>query len=199
LRLSNSSPKKSLQKHLARNYKYIHFGLVQVEIKLLTKEGLNTSILDILRDARFHNFQESLLNSIKSSLCSGPVSFDCYSNLTISLKDKNILQSMLLQIKTHNYHMLEGSILVALIFKIDYKNTFLTRVMLREDSNQSFWKEKFIAGLPILLGEKVRNKIKAAFTTKTIPYDQLTYGELVSFTKKKKVLRSVRISNSKNT
>jgi hypothetical protein len=65
-----------------------------------------------------------------------------------------------------------------------YKNTFLTRVMLREDSNQPFWKEKFLAGLPILLGEKVRNKIKETFTTKTIPYDQLTYGELVSFTQK---------------
>jgi hypothetical protein len=56
--------------------------------------------------------------------------------------------------------------------------------MLREDSNQPFWKEKFLAGLPILLGEKVRNKIKETFTTKTIPYDQLTYGELVSFTQK---------------
>jgi hypothetical protein len=42
----------------------------------------------------------------------------------MSLKDKNILQSMLLQIKTHNYDMLEGSILVALIFKIHYKVMF---------------------------------------------------------------------------
>ena len=42
--------KKSLQKHLARNYKYIHVGLVQVGIKPLTKEGLNTSILAVLRD-----------------------------------------------------------------------------------------------------------------------------------------------------
>jgi len=53
------------------------------------------------------------------------VSFDCYPNITISLKDKNILQSMLLQIKTHNYDMLEGSIPVALIFKIHYKAIFL--------------------------------------------------------------------------
>jgi hypothetical protein len=36
-----------------------------------------------------------------------------------------------------------------------YKNTFLTRVMLRKDSNQPFWKEIFLAGLLILLGEKV--------------------------------------------
>jgi len=42
----------------------------------------------------------------------------------MSLKDKNILQSMLIQIKTHNYDMLEGSTLVALIFKIHYKVMF---------------------------------------------------------------------------
>jgi hypothetical protein len=32
---------------------------------------------------------------------------------------------MILQIKTHNYNMLEGSIPVALIFKIHYKAMFL--------------------------------------------------------------------------
>ena len=117
-------PKKSLQKHLARNYKYIHAGLVQVGIKPLRKEGLNTSFLAVLRDDGFKNFQDSLLSSIEFSLCSGPVLFDCYPNLIISLKDKNILQSMLLQIKTHNYDMLEESIRVAFIFKIHYKAKF---------------------------------------------------------------------------
>jgi hypothetical protein len=96
----------------------------QVRIKPFTKEGLNTSILAVFRDARFQNFQDSLLSSIESSLYSDPVSFDCYPNITVSLNDKNILQSMLLQIKTHNYDMLEGSILVALIFKIHYKAMF---------------------------------------------------------------------------
>uniref|UniRef100_A0A6N2LKD6 Reverse transcriptase domain-containing protein n=1 Tax=Salix viminalis TaxID=40686 RepID=A0A6N2LKD6_SALVM len=112
---------KSLQKHLDRNYKYIHIGCVQVGIKPLTKEGLNTSVLAVLRDARFINFEDSLLSSIESSLCNGPLSFDCYPNLTVSLKDKNILKSMQLQIKTHNYHMIQDSIPVALIFKIHYK------------------------------------------------------------------------------
>jgi hypothetical protein len=93
-------------------------------MKPLTKEGLNTSILVVLRDARFQNFQDSLLSSIESSFCSGPVSFYCYPNLTISLKDKNILQSMVLQINTHNYDMPEGSIHVALIFKIHYRAMF---------------------------------------------------------------------------
>uniref|UniRef100_A0A2K1X4I2 DUF7588 domain-containing protein n=1 Tax=Populus trichocarpa TaxID=3694 RepID=A0A2K1X4I2_POPTR len=66
-------------------------------IKPHTKEGLNTSILAVLRDARFQNFQDSLLSSIESSLCSG---------------------------LTHNYDMLERSIYVALIFKIHYKTMF---------------------------------------------------------------------------
>ncbi|KAJ8543610.1 hypothetical protein K7X08_006133 [Anisodus acutangulus] len=66
-----------------------------------------------------------------------------------------------------------------------YKNTFLTRVMLREDSNQPFWKEKFLAGLPTLLGEKVRNKIKENCGKQIIPYSEFTYGQLVKITQQK--------------
>jgi hypothetical protein len=63
---------KSLQKHQDRNYKYIHVGLVQVRIKPLTKEGLNTSILAVLKDARFQNFQDFL---VLSSLAYAVVQF----------------------------------------------------------------------------------------------------------------------------
>ena len=52
-----------------------------------------------------------------------------------------------------------------------YKSTFLTRVMLREDSNQPFWKEKFLAGLPTLLGERVRNTLRQASDSHIISYD----------------------------
>ena len=121
---------KSLKKLKEKNFKYIHIGLIQVGIKPLTKEGLDTSILAVLRDGRFISFDDSLLSSIESSLCKGPISFDCYPNITISLKDKNVLKSMILQIKTHNYKMIKGSIPVALIFKISYKamvSTFSTQ------------------------------------------------------------------------
>ena len=40
----------ALQRHREKNFKYIHIGFVQVGIKPLSKEGLNTSILAILRD-----------------------------------------------------------------------------------------------------------------------------------------------------
>ena len=56
--------------------------------------------------------------------------------------------------------------------------------MLRENSNKPFWKENFFAGLPTLLGERVRNTIRQSFRTHIIPYNQLTYGELISTTQK---------------
>ncbi|KAH9711537.1 hypothetical protein KPL71_019777 [Citrus sinensis] len=65
----------------------------------------------------------------------------------------------------------------------NYKTTFFTRLFLRDDANHITWKEKFLAGLPTLLGEKVRNSIKALYDNR-IPYDELTYGELVSFVNK---------------
>ena len=66
---------KSLKKLKEKNFNYIHIGLIQVGIKPLTKEGLDTSILAVLRDGRFISFDDSLLSSIESSLCKGPISF----------------------------------------------------------------------------------------------------------------------------
>ncbi|KAH9752751.1 hypothetical protein KPL71_014830 [Citrus sinensis] len=64
-----------------------------------------------------------------------------------------------------------------------YKTTFFTRLFLRDDANHVTWKEKFLAGLPTILRENVRNSIKALYDNR-IPYDELTYGELVSFVNK---------------
>lgn len=86
----------------------------------MTKEGLNTSILASLRDTRFKSFQDSLLGTVKSSLCKGLISFDCYPNFTIYLNDKKF-KSLISQIQTHNYGMIERSIMVVLIFRVNYK------------------------------------------------------------------------------
>ena len=67
------------------------------------------------------SFSDSLLGTVESSLNKRPISFSCYSNITISLNDKNDLKSIVLQINTHNYKMLSGSIPNALIFKVHYK------------------------------------------------------------------------------
>ncbi|XP_057444755.1 uncharacterized protein LOC130737001 [Lotus japonicus] len=65
-----------------------------------------------------------------------------------------------------------------------YKDTFLTRVYTREDSQQAFWKEKFLAGLPKSLGDKVREKLRSQHPGEEIPYQTLSYGQLIAIIQK---------------
>lgn len=37
---------------------------------------------------------------------------------------------------------------------------FLTKVMTRDDRNQSFWKKKFIVGLPNVFTERIKTKLR---------------------------------------
>ncbi|GAV85768.1 MP domain-containing protein, partial [Cephalotus follicularis] len=110
-------------KELAKNFKYIHFALVQVTIKPLIRQCLNTSVLACLQDARNLNFDDSLIGAIETSLCNGPVYFDGYPDLTISLIDKNILETLKINIKLYGYNMLPGSEIIAIIHHVHYKAT----------------------------------------------------------------------------
>lgn len=60
-----------------------------------------------------------------------------------------------------------------------YKDVFLTNIFTRDDCNKPFWKEKFLAGLPIVFSEKIRTKLRNQNNGR-IPYDKLTYGDLVN-------------------
>jgi hypothetical protein len=46
------------------NFSFIHFGLVQVAVKPLTRQGLNTSVFLGLRDSRFKIYQDALLGMV---------------------------------------------------------------------------------------------------------------------------------------
>ena len=59
-----------------------------------------------------------------------------------------------------------------------YENVFTSRVMLKEDSNKPFWKEKFIDGLPNLFAHKIRT-VLSNFNG-IIDYDTLIYGDIIS-------------------
>src|ERR1044072_5685669 len=58
-----------------------------------------------------------------------------------------------------------------------YKDTFLSKVTLREDGSSGFWKERFLAGLPKLFSEKVQQNLKTQFGN-PLSYDKLTYGQI---------------------
>jgi hypothetical protein len=66
-------------------------------------------VLLCLHDARFVNFRISILEMIQSSLFNGPIHFDVFLNLTISLDDINILKALNLNVLTSSHDMEEGS------------------------------------------------------------------------------------------
>lgn len=61
-----------------------------------------------------------------------------------------------------------------------YKDVYLSKVYTRSNANQSYWKERFLHGLPKSLYERVQSRIKDKYD-RIIPYDFLTYGELINF------------------
>ena len=59
-----------------------------------------------------------------------------------------------------------------------YEDVFTSRVMLREDSNKPYWKEKFIDGLPNLFAYKIRTVLSNS--NEIINYDTLTYEDIIN-------------------
>ncbi|KAL4199650.1 hypothetical protein AMTRI_Chr03g145930 [Amborella trichopoda] len=113
--------KKVIEKHRENNYKYLHIGLIQIAVKPLTRPGLNTSVLVCLRDTRHNIFTDSLLGMVESSLCSGPIYFNCFPNFSVSLSDPNILDILTINLKTHGFNMIHGSQNLAIVYRIYYK------------------------------------------------------------------------------
>jgi hypothetical protein len=103
------------------NFAFIHIGLVQVAVKPLTRQGLNTSVFLGLRDGRFRIYQDGLLGMVESSLYKGPIYFDCYPNFAVSLKDKTVLKNLELDIETSGYNMYEGAQPLVIVYRIYYK------------------------------------------------------------------------------
>jgi hypothetical protein len=103
------------------NFAFIHIGLVQVAVKPLTRQGLNTSVFLGLRDSRFTVYQDALLGMVESSLYNGPIYFDCYPNFSVSLKDKTVSKTLELDVETYGYNMHEGAQPLVIVYRIYYK------------------------------------------------------------------------------
>ena len=59
-----------------------------------------------------------------------------------------------------------------------YKDVFISKVLSRNDCQKSYWKEKFIVGLPYFFAQKVRLDI--VNNDGTIDQPSLTYGDIIS-------------------
>ena len=60
---------------------------------------------------------------------------------------------------------------------------FISKVMIRDDARAPYWKERFIYELPRALTKKVQETLREKYQ-ETIPYDNLTYKDLMSEVKK---------------
>lgn len=117
-------------KSYMQEYKYLHIGLIQIAFKPLTLRGLNASILSCLRDGRCLNWAQSLMGVMETSLCHGPVYFNTFPNLSLSLTDIHLFEALKLHLQLHGYNFLPGSETIALIYRIHFKimNTLSPRV-----------------------------------------------------------------------
>ena len=62
-----------------------------------------------------------MLGMVEASLSKGPIHFNCNPDLTISLDDGAPEKALTLKINTSGYQMIEGSCLLALVYRIYYK------------------------------------------------------------------------------
>ena len=64
-----------------------------------------------------------------------------------------------------------------------YHDVFIATLMIRADARASYWKERFLYGLPKAFNERVQESLREKHGG-TIPFDSLTYGDLISTVKK---------------
>ncbi|KAH1127314.1 hypothetical protein GYH30_016045 [Glycine max] len=101
--------------------------------------GIDAAVLMCLRDIRHNKFEDSLIETVETSLGQGLVYFNYYPNKMVSLMDRNILDSLFLNIHfLLKQYMKDGSIPAALIYRIQYKvmNTCASRVLLKPQKGE---------------------------------------------------------------
>ena len=75
-----------------------------------------------LRDNRHLNYRDSIIGAVQAGLNDGPVYFQCFPNFIVKLRDADILDSVVLHIKTHDFKIKLGNNPVSIITKFAYKS-----------------------------------------------------------------------------
>ena len=97
--------KRNINDFLAKKFSYLHIGMIQAAVKLLTRKDINASVLMCLRDARFKAFSDCILGMITASLYDDPVYFNCYPDISLALDDPNIVKVLILNIASSGYNI----------------------------------------------------------------------------------------------
>ncbi|WMV09641.1 hypothetical protein MTR67_003026 [Solanum verrucosum] len=138
-------------------YRFMHIGLEQVAFKPLTLRVLPERFIAALRDGRNHNWKKSLIGTIQTSFTYGPIYFNAYPNLQISLQDENSLSSLMLNVKLHGYDYMPRTKVVCICYRICYKllhtlNPMCKMIDLKNETiliETNFGKSKVVTRRPI--------------------------------------------------
>ena len=95
-------------------------------VKPLFRLGMGALVLLVLRDARHTNFQNSILAMAETNISNGPIYFNCYPNFSVGLFDPNILDTLVLTIKTKNLEFTVDTKAIAVIYRVCYKTMSTT-------------------------------------------------------------------------
>lgn len=91
--------KSTIQNHLKHGNRFMHFGVIQIAIKPLVREGVNSPIYLTLRDKKLKRYKSSLLAMVQTNICNGPIFFNRCPNFFVDLTDPMILDSLMLDVK----------------------------------------------------------------------------------------------------
>ncbi|XP_061366617.1 uncharacterized protein LOC133309804 [Gastrolobium bilobum] len=150
-----------------RNYYYLHFGLIQVAVKPLSRLRLNFPVLICLRDKRHTNFHDSVIAVLESNLQNGPAYFNCYPNYEISLGDPWSARCLDLDIKIPSENFVDRTLPISVTYRFCYKvsnKIFGTKALKQSPVNETVIMEVNAQNSSIITGKRLK-------------HDQITFPE----------------------
>ena len=75
-----------------------------------------------LRDNRHFDYRDSIIEAVQAGLNDGSIYFQCFPNFIVRLRDVDILDSVVLHVKTHEFKFKEGNNQVSIITRFAYKS-----------------------------------------------------------------------------
>ena len=104
------------------DYKYLHIGSIQIAIKSLFRQGIDTPLFAVLRDNRPTQLSDQILAIFETNLHEGPVYINNYPNYSVSLKSFHETNyNVFLDIKMKEDDWNPMAIPITIIYRLYYK------------------------------------------------------------------------------
>jgi len=105
-----------------KDYKYLHVGSIQIAIKPLFRQGIDTPLFAVLRDNRPKQINDQILAIFETNLHEGPVYINNYPNYSVALKSfHETSYNIFLDVKMKDEDWNPRAIPITIIYRLYYK------------------------------------------------------------------------------